>query len=133
VRLTGKEAAVLKYLYRARGPATRVELLQQVWGYNATATTHTVETHIYRLRQKLEPDPSGMRMLLNESGGYRLYPSGISVSNGAAEPMPFDPAKLGQSCRGSAPVSGSPVGVSKEGQGSALDPAGVGGPLHPVT
>ena len=84
IRLTGKEAAVLKYLFRAGAPVTRTELLQQVWGYNATATTHTVETHIYRLRQKLEADPARLRMLLNEDGGYRLYPSGVAV--GGSEP-----------------------------------------------
>jgi DNA-binding response OmpR family regulator len=82
IRLTGKEGAVLKYLFRADGPVTRTELLQRVWGYNASATTHTVETHIYRLRQKLEVDPARLRMLLNEDGGYRLYPNGVSVSNG---------------------------------------------------
>ena len=82
VRLTGKEAAVLKYLYRASARVTRPELLQHVWGYKANATTHTVETHIYRLRQKLESDPTRMRLLLNEEGGYRLYPAGIPVFNG---------------------------------------------------
>ena len=84
LRLTGKEAAVLKYLYRASGAVGRTELLQQVWGYNATATTHTVETHIYRLRQKLEDDPARLRMLLNEDGGYRLYPDGVRVSSGGS-------------------------------------------------
>jgi len=84
IRLTGKETEVLKYLFRARVPVTRTELLQQVWGYNASATTHTVETHIYRLRQKLEADPARLRMLLNEDGGYRLYPSG--VAGGSGEP-----------------------------------------------
>jgi DNA-binding response OmpR family regulator len=89
VRLTGKEAAVLKYLFRARAPVTRTELLQQVWGYNASATTHTVETHIYRLRQKLEADPARTRMLLNEDGGYRLYPEGVSVGSGVAAVSSF--------------------------------------------
>ncbi len=79
VRLTGKEAAVLKYLYRATAPVTRTELLQHVWGYHANVTTHTVETHMYRLRQKLEADPTRMRLLLNEEGGYRLYPAGVRV------------------------------------------------------
>ena len=83
VPLTGKEAAVLKYLYRAGGPVSRSELLRHVWGYHATATSHTVETHIYRLRLKLEPDPSGLRLLQNEEGGYRLYPQGICIGNGA--------------------------------------------------
>ena len=85
VRLTGKEAAVLKYLYRAGCPVGRTELLQHVWGYNASATSHTVETHIYRLRQKLEANPGQTRLLLNEDGGYRLYPEGVSVGGGAVE------------------------------------------------
>jgi DNA-binding response OmpR family regulator len=73
VRLTEKETNILKYLYRAGGKAVaREELLSEVWGYNANVTTHTLETHIYRLRQKIEPDPSNARLLLTESGGYRL-------------------------------------------------------------
>ncbi len=72
VRLTEKEAAVLKFLYRAEGPVPRNTLLHEVWGYNAKATTHTVETHIYRLRRKIEPDPTKIALLVNESGGYRL-------------------------------------------------------------
>jgi len=73
IRLTEKETNILKYLYRAGGkPVGREELLSEVWGYNANVTTHTLETHIYRLRQKIEPDPANARLLLTESGGYRL-------------------------------------------------------------
>ncbi len=75
VRLTEKETNILKYLYRAGGkPVARDELLSEVWGYNAAVTTHTLETHIYRLRQKIEPDPSNARLLLTDAGGYRLQP-----------------------------------------------------------
>jgi len=75
IRLTEKEAAILKYLYRAGGrPVARQVLLNEVWGYNSAVTTHTLETHIYRLRQKIEPDPSNARLLLTEGGGYRLDP-----------------------------------------------------------
>jgi len=73
VRLTEKETNILKFLYRAQdGVVVRDVLLHEVWGYNAGVTTHTLETHIYRLRQKIEPDPTNARLLVTESGGYRL-------------------------------------------------------------
>ncbi|MDQ2803462.1 MAG: response regulator transcription factor [Pseudomonadota bacterium] len=74
IRLTEKEAAILKFLYRAgERPVPRQVLLNEVWGYNAAVTTHTLETHIYRLRQKIEPDPTNARLLVTEGGGgYRL-------------------------------------------------------------
>lgn len=75
VRLTEKETNILKYLYRAGEKAiSREELLAEVWGYNAGVTTHTLETHVYRLRQKIEPDPANARLLLTEAGGYKLAP-----------------------------------------------------------
>ena len=73
IRLTEKETNILKFLYRASdGVVARDVLLHEVWGYNAGVTTHTLETHIYRLRQKIEPDPGNARLLVTESGGYRL-------------------------------------------------------------
>lgn len=73
IRLTEKETNILKFLYRStEGVVPREILLHEVWGYNAGVTTHTLETHIYRLRQKIEPDPSNVRLLVTESGGYRL-------------------------------------------------------------
>lgn len=84
IRLTEKEAAILKYLYRAGSPVARQELLGEVWGYNAAVTTHTLETHIYRLRQKIEPDPANACLLLTESGGYRLDPQGAPAAEAVA-------------------------------------------------
>jgi DNA-binding response OmpR family regulator len=73
IRLTEKETEILKYLYRAEGRAVaRETLLSEVWGYNAAVTTHTLETHIYRLRQKVEPDVGHARLLITDPGGYRL-------------------------------------------------------------
>tara|TARA_B110000093_G_scaffold157388_1_gene175669 strand:+ start:142 stop:828 length:687 start_codon:yes stop_codon:yes gene_type:complete len=73
IRLTEKETNILKFLYRAtEGAVPRDTLLHEVWGYNAGVTTHTLETHIYRLRQKIEPDPRNASLLVTESGGYRL-------------------------------------------------------------
>jgi DNA-binding response OmpR family regulator len=75
VRLTEKETAILRYLYRAgQKVITRDVLLQEVWGYNAAVTTHTLETHVYRLRQKIEKDPSNARILVTDAGGYKLVP-----------------------------------------------------------
>lgn len=73
IRLTDKEASILRYLYRSgEKPVGREELLREVWGYNANVTTHTLETHIYRLRQKIEPDAQAPKLLITETGGYRL-------------------------------------------------------------
>ncbi|MGF1446453.1 MAG: response regulator transcription factor [Pikeienuella sp.] len=73
IRLTEKETNILKFLYRAGGRMVeRDTLLREVWGYNAEVTTHTLETHIYRLRQKIEPEPANARILVTETGGYRL-------------------------------------------------------------
>ena len=73
LRLTEKETAILRFLYRAGEHVVgRDVLLREVWGYNANVTTHTLETHIYRLRQKIEDDPTHARVLVTEAGGYRL-------------------------------------------------------------
>ncbi len=75
VRLTEKETAILRYLYRAgQKPVSRETLLQEVWGYNSGVTTHTLETHIYRLRQKVEKDAATPAILVTEAGGYKLVP-----------------------------------------------------------
>ncbi|MGL5117099.1 MAG: response regulator transcription factor [Beijerinckiaceae bacterium] len=75
IRLTEKETAILRYLYRAgQRVVQRDVLLQEVWGYNAAVTTHTLETHVYRLRQKIEKDPGNARILVTDAGGYKLVP-----------------------------------------------------------
>ncbi|MGB8278780.1 MAG: response regulator transcription factor [Methylovirgula sp.] len=75
LRLTEKETAILRFLYRAgQAVVTRDVLLREVWGYNSNVTTHTLETHIYRLRQKIERDPAKSQLLITEAGGYKLMP-----------------------------------------------------------
>ncbi|GBD47709.1 response regulator transcription factor [Methylopila sp. Yamaguchi] len=75
IRLTEKETAILRFLYRSGASVVgRETLLQEVWGYNSGVTTHTLETHVYRLRQKIEADPSNARLLVTEAGGYKLVP-----------------------------------------------------------
>jgi len=75
IRLTEKETAILRYLYRIGNKiVSRETLLGEVWGYNAAVTTHTLETHVYRLRQKMEVDPQQAQLLVTEPGGYRLNP-----------------------------------------------------------
>ncbi|WP_043341009.1 response regulator transcription factor [Belnapia moabensis] len=73
IRLTDKECAILKFLYRAGGKAVpRPVLLNEVWNYSSSVSTHTLETHVYRLRQKIETDPAQPRLVITEHGGYRL-------------------------------------------------------------
>jgi DNA-binding response OmpR family regulator len=79
IRLTDKETAVLKYLYRSDTAVNRQILMHEVWGYNSAVTTHTLETHIYRLRQKIESDPAHPALLVTEGGGYRLRPEMATV------------------------------------------------------
>ncbi|MGE0745077.1 MAG: response regulator transcription factor [Rhodospirillales bacterium] len=75
VRLTEKETSILKYLLRAGDRVIRRDvLLHEVWGYNSGVTTHTLETHVYRLRQKIERDPANATILVTEQGGYKLVP-----------------------------------------------------------
>lgn len=75
IRLTEKETAILRFLYRqGLKSVSRDVLLSEVWGYNSGVTTHTLETHIYRLRQKIEKDPGNATLLVTEGGGYKLVP-----------------------------------------------------------
>ena len=77
IRLTEKETAILRFLHgKTERAVPRQELLREVWGYNPAVTTHTLETHIYRLRRKIEGHPDASRVLLTEPGGYRLATAG---------------------------------------------------------
>ena len=73
VKLTEKEVAIIQYLYKIKGRiVSKNELLQEVWGYRPDVTTHTIETHIYRLRQKVEKDNPQAQLIVTEDGGYAL-------------------------------------------------------------
>jgi DNA-binding response OmpR family regulator len=90
IRLTDKEAAMLKFFYRhANHAVSRQVILDEVWGYNSAVTTHTLETHVYRLRQKIESDPTDCRLIMTAPGGYRLDPN-PAPSAGPAVPVSPD-------------------------------------------
>ena len=73
IKLTEKEVALIKYLYKAKDKiVSKNELLQEVWGYSPEVTTHTIETHIYRLRQKVEHEDAAAQIILTSDGGYQL-------------------------------------------------------------
>ncbi len=72
IRLTAKEVNILRHLVQVGGAASKGSLLADVWGYNRSVSTHTLETHIYRLRQKIEADPYNAQLLVTTEGGYRL-------------------------------------------------------------
>jgi len=72
-KLTEKEVSIIKYLYKAGNKiVSKNELLQEVWGYSPDVTTHTIETHIYRLRQKVEHEDISAQLILTSDGGYQL-------------------------------------------------------------
>ena len=72
-KLTEKEVSIIKYLYKSGSKTiSKNELLQEVWGYSPDVTTHTIETHIYRLRQKVEQEDISAQLILTSDGGYQL-------------------------------------------------------------
>lgn len=73
IELTPREALLIDYLRSANGaPVTRRELLREVWGYADVAETHTLETHVYRLRKKMAVTGAPFRLVTSEGGGYQL-------------------------------------------------------------
>jgi DNA-binding response OmpR family regulator len=93
VRLTHKETSILTRLYHAAGePVSRQALLHDVWRDAPQSNSHTVDTHIYRLRRKIEPDPERPSIILNRKGGYCLAPT-EATSTWPPEPMQ-EPALL---------------------------------------
>ena len=73
IELTEKEVDILRCLLSTDEEIVdREKLLKQVWNYNPDVTTHTLDTHIYRLRQKLEKNPSIPRLIISEGGGFKI-------------------------------------------------------------
>lgn len=73
IRLTNKEVKILQFLHAQKGKiVSRAELLQHVWGYNSSINTHTLETHIYRLRKKIQKVADSKTIIKTEVAGYRL-------------------------------------------------------------
>ena len=73
IKLTEKEVAIIKFLYKNKDKnVSKNDLLQEVWGYSPDASTHTIETHIYRLRQKVEHEDTSAQLIVTEDGGYKL-------------------------------------------------------------
>ena len=79
VWLTAKEVDILRFMQRIGGTVSKQALLSEVWGYNPSVSSHTLETHIYRLRQKIEADPYAAQLLLTAEGGYRLAPAQVAA------------------------------------------------------
>jgi DNA-binding response OmpR family regulator len=105
IRLTGKEVEILKYLYRSADHRVEREmLLHAIWGYSAAVTTHTLETHIYRLRQKIESDPRFPTLLIFDRGSYQSSDRGFrrSVTRSTSVSLVRSLSRRG-------PGSGSPV------------------------
>lgn len=113
IRLTVKEARILRCLIGAEGqPVPRATLLGEIWDHGAFVKSHTLETHVYRLRRKIEPDPKRPAILLTDQGGYRIGSgyarrvSGSEQANGASGaagamtvPAPCRPAADARSSR----------------------------------
>lgn len=71
--LSDKECSILKFLYRAGDTVVSCDTLYtEIWDHSAPLATHTLQTHIYRLRQKIEGDPGNPKILISEGGGYRV-------------------------------------------------------------
>lgn len=83
-KLTDREVDILQFLYHEQGKTVQRErLLSEIWGFNASVTTHTLETHVYRIRQKIEDDPNNAKILVTDEGGYRLTTKIGAHSHGA--------------------------------------------------
>ena len=72
VKLTEREVDIIKYLYKQTNEyISKTDLQTNVWQYNKEVTTHTIETHIYRLRQKVEKN-DGRKLIVISNGKYKL-------------------------------------------------------------
>lgn len=73
IPLTVRETNLLSFLLRQPNKTVETErIYRELWGYRSTITSHTVQTHVYRLRQKIEPDPGKPSILVSDRTGYCL-------------------------------------------------------------
>ena len=71
--LTEKETKILKYFFQKKGHIiSRKKFLEKIWGYGHDITTHTLETHIYRLRQKIEKNTHLSHIIQTTEQGYKM-------------------------------------------------------------
>ena len=72
LKLTEKEVNIILYLYNSKNPVTINQLQSEVWGYNSELDTHTVETHVYRLRKKLLQNFNDKSFIQSKRNGYQV-------------------------------------------------------------
>ena len=70
--LTEKETGIIIFLSKSKKPISIIELQKQVWGYKSKLETHTVETHIYRLRKKIKKKFKDIKFISSVKGGYKI-------------------------------------------------------------
>ena len=70
--LTEKEVQLLELFLNSKKPLSKDRILSSVWNYSTDADTHTVETHIYRLRKKITEKFMDQNFILNNKNGYYL-------------------------------------------------------------
>ncbi len=72
LKLTEKETKVILFLFKSNKPVNVDQLQSEVWGFNSKLETHTVETHIYRLRKKINNKFNDENFIISKKNGYEI-------------------------------------------------------------